>query len=87
MKRLADDDLVHVISTAFGKMDDQGIDQVLNQGIGGVRVRETVKVLRGFELQHWGGSSGISPGIKKPARGGFDEGGLGVIGFSSFIQT
>ena len=63
MKRLADDDLVHVISTAFGKMDDQGIDQVLNQGIGGVRAC----------------SIRFSPGIKKPARGGFDEGGWGYI--------
>ena len=87
MRRLHTDNLVQSVRTVFRVIDDQAIDQVLNQGIGGGGVRETGKVLRGFELQHWGGSSGISPGIKKPARGGFDEGGLGVIGFSSFIQT
>ena len=46
-------DPVRVVRTIFEEIDDQAIDQVLNQGIGGMKVGERVKVLRGFELQHW----------------------------------
>ena len=60
------------VRTVFGEMDDQAIDQVLYQGIGGMGVRERVKVIGCFELQHW-----VFSGHKKTRRSGFDEG-LGV---------
>lgn len=54
MKRLAADDPVRVVRTIFQEIDDQAIDQALNHRIGRVRVRESVKVLGSFELQHGG---------------------------------
>ena len=54
MRRLHTDNLVQSVRTVFPVIDDQAIDQVLYQGIGRVGVREIVKVLRGFELQHGG---------------------------------
>ena len=75
MKRLAADDPLRLERAIFREIDDQVIDQVLNEGIGRVIVRERVKILGGVELQH----GGFSPGIKKPARGGFDEGVWGFL--------
>ena len=42
------------VRTIFGEIDDQAIDQVLYQGIGGVGVGEIAEVIRCFELQHGG---------------------------------
>ena len=77
MKRLAADDPVRVVRTLFREIYDQAIDQIFHQGIGRVGVRQGVQVIGGFELQHGGGSSGFSPGIKKPARGWFMKGDWG----------
>ncbi len=66
--------VVRSVCTVFGEIDDQAIDQVLNQGIGGVGVREIVQVLGGFELQH-----GDFSGYKKTRTRRVHEGGLGVI--------
>jgi hypothetical protein len=33
------------------KVDDQAVDQVFDPGIGGMGLREVMKVLRAFELQ------------------------------------
>ena len=44
MKRLTADDPVRLVRMVFGKIDDQAIDQVFHQGIGGVGVGERFKI-------------------------------------------
>ena len=47
-KRVYADNLVQVVVTGFGEIDDQAIDQVLYQGIVRMGVREIVEVMGGF---------------------------------------
>ena len=74
MKRLTADDPVRLVRMVFGKIDDQAIDQVFHQGIGGVGVGERFNVLGSFELQH-----GDFSRHKKTRTRRVHEGGVGVI--------
>jgi hypothetical protein len=55
----------------------------LDEGIGGMGLRELLQVIRAFELQHQMTPPEFSPGIKKPAEAGYE--GVGGVFINKFL--